>query len=1140
MSATLVTPKTTSGGEIITHLINATDGEGLHFDGAAGYIDIPTVPDLGTKFSFEFIIQADSYALTGNTRIIDFGNGGRFIFGWDSSASNNLQIYSVAGWNSLGVKVLDDLKVHHLVVTIDGTAAVIYDNGNQVGTATITSPNIDSCSDARIGSEYNSADNFFDGTLYRTRFWNKTLSQAEVTASYENATVPFADQYGSQTSLVDAAASVFTSGTYSWVAYGTNSIANVSNTLAITYGNRADGAYVFLRNSTDLTKDIVAGKKYRLTVDAKYAGGSAGSGLQVYDGSAYVEITDALTTSLVTYSLEFTANAGGASANVFFDCKGMATSNVVTIDNWYVREIGCVADYDLAFANPTQSLMVQDRAGAADGTSSATGVVQVTPIEQLNSKSARIGTSAATPADGDVVATGQFKTAGGALATPSFAITNEAGLGISRPTANALNFVTASTERMRIDAAGKVGISATPSAWKATWPALDIGQSGSLYSQDNNTTGLASNLYFNGVSWFHKNTGATALYQQSEGAHYFYGNASASAGATFSPTSRLTIDSAGNTTVQTDQNAGTILKVKNATNDTAADAQLRCESSNSLGLITAMPSSYSTSNAYVADSFLVLAASTCSAGLGLAAEGANPINLWTNNTKRLTIGVSGNLLANSGAQLSWGTDGVTAIEGSTVSNRIRFFTNSVAQAEITSSGGVVELGGVLKENLLTNSGFDVWSNSTLENVATIEEDDCASDDTGDWTLVRAALAFDTDHYEYSTTGGSNEVMLSSVSVTAGKLYKISVNVKNGAGSTTTLQLKLFDGTAILSPTITTTGSFVTHTFVVEAANTVTNGYVGLSDVTAFANDIEFKDFIFTEVTPGCVDLNVLAPDGWSKSSTTDLTRISHNTTNVVGMYGCKMLLGGTGGEEIIYPASADRGEQSWYNKFRGRTVTFGCWVYPDSAAGTGVRLYIRSNDAYTWPTMTAPADTLTWLEVTATVPTTAWTSSTHFQIGVQYSTGIAAKTCYVSQPMLVFGSAIGSGNYSRPSGEVVWCEKEISSNTFNGGFSDVAATTLNVESDSNGKIPKGAKAVYMQGWGQDSGSAGTDCYFHTRQSATSGWMGSLSPAGLANDAYARVQMVQPCNSDGDFDYIIEATGSGTFETAIGYRGVQLR
>ena len=52
MSATLVTPKTTSGGEIVRELVNASDGQGLHFDGIAGNIDIASPPDLGTKASF--------------------------------------------------------------------------------------------------------------------------------------------------------------------------------------------------------------------------------------------------------------------------------------------------------------------------------------------------------------------------------------------------------------------------------------------------------------------------------------------------------------------------------------------------------------------------------------------------------------------------------------------------------------------------------------------------------------------------------------------------------------------------------------------------------------------------------------------------------------------------------------------------------------------------------------------------------------------------------------------------------------------------------------------------------------------------------------------------------------------------------
>jgi len=369
--------RSTSGGEIIRELVNSTDGQGLHFDGAAGYVDIASPPDLGTKFSFEFIAQKDN---TAENYLVDFYTGGRFIIG-QSSGDANLKIYDNTSWKTFGVAPLDDLKVHHLVVTIDGTAAILYDNGNQVGTVTIGSSHaIDSCTDAMF------PNTGFAGTFYRCRFWNKTLTAAEVKATYENATVPFADQYGSQTSLVDAAASVFTSGTYSWVKYGTNTIANVSNTLAITYGDNQYGAYNYLKNASDLTADLTVGKKYRLTLDAKYTGGAAGTVLELGDGASSVYSSE-LTTSLVNYIFEFTAQSATAA---YIQLKAMAASNVVTIDNWYLREIGCVADYELS-ANPTQSTMVQDRAGAADGTSSASGVTQVTPIEQVNTNKLSVG-----------------------------------------------------------------------------------------------------------------------------------------------------------------------------------------------------------------------------------------------------------------------------------------------------------------------------------------------------------------------------------------------------------------------------------------------------------------------------------------------------------------------------------------------------------------------------------------------------------------------------------------------------------------------------------------------------------------------------------------------------------------------------
>ena len=126
-------------GEITSSLTGSTgDGSGLHFDGSAGNIDIASPPDLGTKFSFEFIIKCDAFG-TFQQNFVDFGTGGRFVIASNSSMSWNLGIYDQTSWKSFGVKVLDDLKVHHLCVTIDGTIATLFDNGNQVATVTISS-----------------------------------------------------------------------------------------------------------------------------------------------------------------------------------------------------------------------------------------------------------------------------------------------------------------------------------------------------------------------------------------------------------------------------------------------------------------------------------------------------------------------------------------------------------------------------------------------------------------------------------------------------------------------------------------------------------------------------------------------------------------------------------------------------------------------------------------------------------------------------------------------------------------------------------------------------------------------------------------------------------------------------------------
>ena len=180
---------------------------------------------------------------------------------------------------------------------------------------------------------------------------------------------------------------------------------------------------------------------------------------------------------------------------------------------------------------------------------------------------------------------------------------------------------------------------------------------------------------------------------------------------------RLTISGDGAITAQTDQNNSTIFKVKNATASTSSDAQLRCESSSSLGLITAMPSSYSTSSAYVADSFLVLAASTCSAGLGLAAEGANPINLWTNNTKRVTVDSAGNVGIGTTAPAAPfhvhkdSSTAVRLVRGATDGQVIQFYRGSSISGNIqVRSSGLAIGGGSSEDDIFIDTAGKVGIN----------------------------------------------------------------------------------------------------------------------------------------------------------------------------------------------------------------------------------------------------------------------------------------------------------------------------------------------------------------------------------------------------------------------------------------------
>jgi len=1224
--------RSTSGGEIITHLINGTDGQGLHFDGAAGNIDIATPPDLGTKFSFEFIVQASSFAAGVNKYYVDFeGSGARFVFGNVSSQSDNLAIYDDLAWRvfSPAVKVVDDLVVHHLVVTVDGTTATLYDNGNQIATATgIGAHNIDGATDAAIGSSASAAHSWFNGTFYRARFWNKTLTQAEVTASFEQADVPFADQYGSQTNKISAtvdqtwsAAQADTGNdvndratfdaAYGWTAYNNIDISVASNVYQFSTSITTTGTYKYI--------GIVGGKKYRFTVGT---GTITGNTYTAYAGGIGAGWAVGDLVASTTNIFEFTAAAGGNG--YIYILSEDATAGTIQLDASSVSneivEIGAVADYDLAFANPTQSLMVQDRAGAADGTASATGVSQVTPIEQLNSKAARIGTTAATPADGELLVSGDVLIGDGSadivgynraltvathtagqisaielvshqngdadLSGVEFVndTTRVASIFASRSGADNSGKLSLATvnagvfsAKMTIDPAGLVSIGpATAAAELHVSKSADGGNceiilenTFSAGSSTDETTQFQSRL--GGYDSGYIVTGKEGDYSTAALRKSYM--AFSTRTATSGMSEKLRITSAGDVSVGAVGGAThPKLMLVSGTNSGDPSLQFNNGVTGTIAQIKAMQTSGTVDRLAIGTGTAENLVIDSAGNVGI---GCTPTAKFEVEDGGTTAGVVAKITADD--HIPWGLEVANDTYTTTDARGLRFYvhntgaafinapddgsapgslsfsTDETTRLTIASDGltTVTNPGWPLK-NELTNSGFDVWSNSTAETVATIAEDDCASDDTADWITVFSALAFDTDHYNYTTTGTNSTVQLGVISpltLEAGKLYVISCDVKNGLGSTSTLKLRIaHSGTVQSSPAISTTGSFVTHTFTVEIPSGVTAGSVGLSDGTAFASNIEIKNFSFKKITPGCVGANNLAFDTARKDHSGVKIWRQHNDggtlTHDGSFYSLKMVASaGTTGVQWPATAGVNTGTDPVHlQKYAGRTVTMGAWVKTDQASNAKIRM---TKDGYSTNTVSSyhtGGNTWEWLEATMDVGA----SPTDVRFGIQMDgagdgSATSNNLTYVSSCMVVLGSAIGSGNYSRPMGEIVWFEKNINSNAFYAdGFSDVAYAGLNLEADSNGAVPKGAKAVYIVGEVRDSASASNDTFMRFRADSAASDCFWVSSAGLTNDNYARNAGFELCDSAGDIQYQISASGSATVQAYITYKAVQLR
>jgi len=379
-------------------------GAVYHVNGTSQYIEVadnanyePTTNDFGVRIKFRPNNITDA-----NKRLIsktDGSTGFEIVINEDDLKVSILDGVADVALTNLATGIFSAGKWSDISVMFDRDGNIqAYENGLPVGTAIActATATIANASVMRFATETGGTTNEAHGHLAYVDMWNKLLSASEVLAQLSED-IPFKWQYGSQTSLWDAAAAVFTSGTYAWTAYGANTIANVSNTLEITYVGDARGAFVELRDSDDLSSDLEIGQAYRLTVDAKYTGGAAGVRLNVYSGASTESYTDALTTGLVTYTVDFIAESA-TSANLKTNL--LAASNVVTIDNLSLVPLGAVALFSQDSMSPTHW---GDKANSNDGA--------ITGCELLNQADAQSALSIvltpvgqdATPKEGQMI-----------------------------------------------------------------------------------------------------------------------------------------------------------------------------------------------------------------------------------------------------------------------------------------------------------------------------------------------------------------------------------------------------------------------------------------------------------------------------------------------------------------------------------------------------------------------------------------------------------------------------------------------------------------------------------------------------------------------------------------------------------------
>jgi len=328
------------------------------FDASGDYIKVPHNDslNLGTSdFTISFWVKSPS-TTSNNMSIVDkYHSNVGFTIVWHTS--NKLRLYIKDGtddYYSYANQTLSFGVWYHFAVVFNATTnkATYYIDGVNVAKSSEDDGNIDSISNTGELTIGASASNgySFKGSLANLAMWSRVLSPEEVQSvmnksysqlvSVEKTSLVSwwaldGTEYSSE--LWDADASTFDSGTHSWIKYHVaNGLENDSGALKISRpssGGDHRGAYVWFKDASDLSKDLIVGATYRITFDAKVNSGTSVNVTVHANGTPSATVTE---TSFTSKSIDFVASSVNTN---YLDTMDLNANEIIWLDNLSLKVI---------------------------------------------------------------------------------------------------------------------------------------------------------------------------------------------------------------------------------------------------------------------------------------------------------------------------------------------------------------------------------------------------------------------------------------------------------------------------------------------------------------------------------------------------------------------------------------------------------------------------------------------------------------------------------------------------------------------------------------------------------------------------------------------------------------------------------